>query len=382
MSSATLTEPTEPSRLASAPSAPAPPPPKDGLRGDSPQYRFEVRLGIDYRPQSGRLASGQNARTPIDWDHSWMSEMVAVTSTSQVLNARVVDRKNMAPMLKRAAVLCDRVLLDTSTAGPLGGDFERLAINSAFGGAAEGIDLMAERQFRKLLLRMEDLSDRPAEILTAIRDGDRDPLLEEVATDYVLTLPDADIAPFTRSVADYKARGSLRLELLDDLRRPLALRGWLPNPIGILGPMHQDVLRTALRDAHSPLDTLHELVPTAMFDVGALSWREVLRLRTSAHLHDFRRTIQDLEGASPEEVSRRWRQDLEEIAVFTKPSLAKTLVSGFLGNLPFGELNPLGVGQSIMDYFRADELTRRFGWVYFVLDARQRSGPERALEPN
>lgn len=302
-----------------------------------------------------------------------MTDMVAVTSTSQVLNARFVDRKDMAPMLKRAAILCDRVFVDTTDTGAFDGDFERAFINAAFGGLADGMDLFEDRRFRTLLLRVEDLSETPAEVVEATRTIGADDRLAEIATEYALTLPDADIAPFTRHRPDHKARGTIRLELLDDLRRPLALRRWLPDPVGILGPMHRDVLSTALREVDSPVDALLELAPATMLDFGALHWNEILRLRSSTHIHDFRRMIREMEHASPSGLRERWQQDLEEIAAFTRPSAIRTLIGGFLGNLPFGNLNPLGASQSIMDYFRADEMSRRFGWVYFVMDARERS---------
>jgi hypothetical protein len=273
--------------------------------------------------------------------------MVAVTSVSQALNARVVDRKNMAPMLKRAAVLCDQVFVDTTGVDLVGNRLESLVLNTIFGGRADGIDLLEDRRFRKLLLRVEDLSERPGEILEAIRHGPTDDALAEVAEEYALTVPDADIAELTRYRPDYKARGALMLELLEDLRRPLVLREWLPDPIGILGPMHRDVLGVSLRSAASPLDLLEELVPAAMFDFGYLSWSQVLELRSSTHVQDFRRLIRELESLPAATIRQRWHDDIETMAALGKPSLGKVLVSGFLGNLPISPLNPIAIGQSV-----------------------------------
>lgn len=296
--------------------------------------------------------------------------MVAVTSISQALNARVVDRKNLAPTLKRAAVLCDQVFVDTTGVDLVSDRLQSLVLNAVFGGRDDGIDLLDDQRFVKLLLRVEDLSERPEDILEAVREGSREDDLAEVAKEYVLTVPDADIAELTRYRPDYKARGTLMLELLEDLRRPLVLRQWLSDPIGILGPMHRDVLEVGMRSATSPLDLLEELVPAAMFDFGALSWAQVLELRSSSHIHDFRRLIRELESLPAATIRKRWRADVETMAALGKPSLRKVLVSGFLGNLPISPLNPIAIGQSVTDYFRADETLRRFGWVYFVMEAR------------
>jgi len=300
-----------------------------------------------------------------------MAEMVAVTSISQALNARVVDRKNMAPMLKRAAVLCDQVLVDTT--GVVGSRLEALALNAIFGGRAEGIDLLDDRRFGKMLLRAEDLSDRPAEVLEAIRSTPKDDPVVDIVREYALTVPDADIAGFTRYRPDYKARGTLMIELLEDLWRPLVLRQWLPEPVGILGPMHRDVLGVGRRLTASPFDRLEELTPTAMIDFGSLPWETVLSLRSSAHIHDFRQLIRELELLPAGAIQKRWTRDVEEMAVLGKPSLLKIMVGGILGNLPIAPINPLSVGQSFMDYFRGEETLRRYGWVYFVMDARTRA---------
>lgn len=160
------------------------------------------------------------------------------------------------------------------------------------------------------------------------------------------------------------------LELLEDLRRPLVLREWLSDPIGILGPMHRDVLEVSQRSAASPLDLLQELVPAAMFDFGHLSWSQILDLRSSTHVHDFRRHIRELELLPAATIRQRWHDDIETMAALGKPSLGKVLVSGILGNLPISPLNPIAIGQSVTDYFRSDETLRRFGWVYFVMEGR------------
>ncbi len=299
--------------------------------------------------------------------------MVAVTSISQALNARVVDRKNMAPMLKRAAVLCDQVLVDTTGIDLVGSRLESLVLNTIFGGRAEGIDLLDDRRFRKMLLRVEDLSDRPAEVLEATRSTPMDDPVVDIVREYALTVPDADIAELTRYRPDHKARGTLMIELLEDLWRPLALRQWLPEPVGILGPMHRDVLSVGLRSTASPFDLFEELTPTAMIDFGSLPWATVLDLRSSAHIHDFRQLIRELESLPAGAIQERWTRDVEEMAALGKPSLLKILVGGILGNMPIAPINPLSVGQSFMDYFRGEETLRRYGWVYFVMDARDRT---------
>ena len=105
-------------------------------------------------------------------------------------------------------------------------------------------------------------------------------------------------------------------------------------------------------------------------DVGQLSWSDVFRLRRSRYWADFR----DRMATVPDDDVSSASLLLDEMWEFirrTQPSLTRTIATGVLGNLPVGPVNPLGVMQVITEAEKAAALRQDFGWIYFLLHARQ-----------
>lgn len=162
--------------------------------------------------------------------------------------------------------------------------------------------------------------------------------------------------------------------LSTDLNRPLALHGWFDEPVGLLAPAHREVLRRAIAQERTATDVLQELSIQTMFDFGALNWFDILKLRRSNHIGDFRLALKRMESLPAGSVQEAWRSEVEKLAESGRRSPAQALLGGFLGNLPLGDLSPIGVAHSVSDFFREDERSRRFGWLYFVMDARSKLG--------
>ena len=303
-----------------------------------------------------------------------VSELVAVTSIGQIVSGTAIDRMSFVPMLKRAAILCDRIYFETFGLGDPGGDYEQQAINAAFGGLIEGRDLAGDKRFADLLLLPQHFGDDADSMLSAaiVRDGPS--VYYEATQEYVDGLPDEDLEPLAKPWrgVDYKVRGAMALELESDLARPLALRKWIDEPVGLLAPAHREVLKLAMAADRSSLDIMQELAVQTLFDFGSLTWDEILKLRKSPRISDFRYALSKMELLPPGEVQSAWRREVEELAETTRPSPVKTLLSGFMGNLPLGDANPFGAAQPLTDYFREDERSRKYSWLYFVMDARSK----------
>lgn len=318
-----------------------------------------------------------------------MSELVAVTSISQLQYGHFLDRLDVTPMLKRAAILCDHVYVDTTGLGPAGGAIERRVINHWFGGEAESLDLLSDKRFRALVLRPEDFGESGKDMLEVpIFDNDG-ALYGDAVSEYLARLPEEELLPFAKPWrgVDYKTYGAAWSELVADLNRPLTLRPWIDEPIGLLAPTHREILSRAIASNTTPIDMFQELAVEARFDFGVLPWNDILKLRRSARIDDFRRALKKLESAPPGDIRTLWRAEVESLAETTMVSPARSLIGGFLGNLPLGNVSPFGVAGSVVDYFRDDERERRYGWLYFVMSARKqarrRAGDDQSpMEPH
>jgi hypothetical protein len=311
-----------------------------------------------------------------------VKELVAVTSVSQILNGNLIDRVAMVPMLKRAAILCDQIYVETWGLGVPGGAIEKRAIDAAFGGTVEGIDLQADGRFRKLLLLPQEFGLAGEEMVGATMTGTGPGRYWDAAAQYVDTMPDEDLESMAKPWrgVDYKTRAAMALELQADLERPAILRKWIDEPVGLLAPTHREVLRIAMEKDRSPVDILQELAVQTVFDFGSLSWDQVLKLRKSSRIEDFRFALQKMEALGPGSVQGEWRRQVEELAEISQPNPLKTLLGAFMTYLPLGDADPLGLAQNVTTYFREDEQARRYAWIYFVMNAREGQRREKARQ--
>jgi hypothetical protein len=235
----------------------------------------------------------------------------------------------------------------------------------------EGEDLISNKSFLALLRRPADYGDAVAQQMQNAVDQESSYFTKEslaVADD----LPEdalLPLAPPWRGV-DYKTRGAMMFELATDLARPEALRPWIQSAVGLITPIHQEVLRRMQqRPAVDPLGPTVELAEAGVVDFGGLPWRAILKLRASSFIEEFRDRMSAIREAGPGGVVDHLWRDLWRFAEANQPSPLRTAVGGILGNLPISPVNPYSVVEAIQATRRALGQRTQFGWLYFILEA-------------
>lgn len=113
-------------------------------------------------------------------------------------------------------------------------------------------------------------------------------------------------------------------------------------------------------------------------DFDSLSWGEIIDLRQDKYLKAFRNVVFGIattsEDLDPALVSKV-QGDLWGLVSDAKPHMAKTFLSGFLGNLPSPIiLNPIGIASAVKDIHDAKKLEERYGHVFFINNMRVAQG--------
>lgn len=167
---------------------------------------------------------------------------------------------------------------------------------------------------------------------------------------------------------------------IDDVRE---LNGDLFTDIGInmllleqkadLVPSYSPIVGRALENEYQHSNVAcHELFTSDLLvpDFDALSWGEIIDLRGDKYLKAFRKVIFDLATTSTDldsSLINKVQSDLWGLVSDAKPNVAKTFLTGLLGNLPSPTiLNPIGVGAALKDTYDARKLENKYGHVFFV----------------
>jgi hypothetical protein len=123
---------------------------------------------------------------------------VATVSAYTLITPQLVGDVSAVPMLKRAAIMCDRIFVDTAGLGEPGGLLERRVLNLMFGGHDEGEDLLTNARFRRLLLRPADFGAVAASEMQGALTLDRYQNVYEAALSIVERMPDEALLPLAK----------------------------------------------------------------------------------------------------------------------------------------------------------------------------------------
>lgn len=300
-----------------------------------------------------------------------MVAITAVVSPSALSSLVHLDRINVVPSLKRAAILCEHVFLHTIGLGEPYNPWSNHFVNVAFGGDKEGHDLISDPEFLKMLVRPEDYGSSIEEEMYTLPQGP----LRDVAFEYIQTTAAAQtdfctgLEPQGRATSP-KDWMKLAVEISTDLQMPISLGKWLERPVGLIGPFHQEVLRRAERSGESPFGPTDSIASLGMVDFGAFTWSEIFELRRSHDIADFRTYLDRLETDS----SLRTQDHLfDEVAAFIiskRENPMRTLFAGIVGALPVPVLGALSIAGAATQFFRQDEENRQSRWLHFVAQAR------------
>lgn len=105
-----------------------------------------------------------------------------------------------------------------------------------------------------------------------------------------------------------------------------------------------------------------------------LSWNDIVSLRSSPYLRAFREKYSELSLAGRlQELFDQYQHALEKLADEVRPTPARNTLIGVLSNLPTPTIvNPVGVGASIHAVSTDRRRARKYGWAFFVREARAR----------
>jgi hypothetical protein len=303
-----------------------------------------------------------------------MIETTAVVSLATMSSARYIDGHDLTPTLKRAAIMCDRIFLHDVGLVPLYSGFEDAFLNRVLGAEAEHFDLMNDGRFSKALLRPDDFGAQIAEEMHQVGGERYGQLLQpawRAVTRRAETDPDfrTGLEPASRKT-NAKDWMKLSAELAHDLQLPVSLARWVDHPIGIISHLHNEVLAAAAENSITPFGSLTELANARIVDFGTFTWSEILDLRAHSSIYDLRLKLRQIEAETDSSAQQRLFEDGAEFFALHRPKPTRTLVTGILGNLPIAPFNPLSIASAAHDYFRDEETVRRYGWLFFIFEAR------------
>ncbi|MBX9471284.1 hypothetical protein [Microcella sp.] len=295
-----------------------------------------------------------------------------VVSPAGIAAMKQLDRTDPVPSLKRAAILGERIFLHTVGLGPPNGDWYRFFVQSAFGGDKESHDLMDDPDFRSLLLLPEDYgSNTEKEMFEAPLGG-----FGDIAFDEIRKRAESDpqfstgLGPAGRGTTA-KDWMKLAVEISATLQMPAHLDRWLTNPVGLIGPTHVEVLQRAEVEQRSPFGPSEVLGSMGMVDFGSFSWREILQLRKSQGIYEFRLFIEGLPRDERSHVQDHLWDAVADFVSTHKPRPVRSFLKGIVASLPIPGLELIGTAQTFSDYFRQDEDLRKSRWLHFLADARR-----------
>lgn len=146
--------------------------------------------------------------------------------------------------------------------------------------------------------------------------------------------------------------------------------------------LHRDSYFATFQSSTStPERVLEKVCSVNYFDFGKLSWPEILELKRSHFLKDFRSKfyewLADFEKTKDAatfetNLSRYIRSSQFKFLEDNRPTLIEDGAMAVLSNLPIPVVNPFSIYSSIISV-RSDVLKRKnFGWLFFIQEAYQK----------
>jgi hypothetical protein len=118
-------------------------------------------------------------------------------------------------------------------------------------------------------------------------------------------------------------------------------------------------------------------IAPAVADLAPLSWKDVLELRSSPFLEDFRKFYREASlSADPRQLDDLYLVALERLAREVRPSPYEEAFVGVLSNIPFPSINPFSLAASTRAFLKAKTTRREYGWMFFLRELRERRSGE------
>lgn len=115
--------------------------------------------------------------------------------------------------------------------------------------------------------------------------------------------------------------------------------------------------------------------------VDDLTWSEILDLRKSPYLKNYRQKLWHYRGEK--RFADDYLETLEKLAADVRPSIVKSASIGIFSNIPLPiPLNPVGIYDSVRSVKKNKEMLDKYGWVYFILEANEKAEKQGAILEN
>lgn len=106
-------------------------------------------------------------------------------------------------------------------------------------------------------------------------------------------------------------------------------------------------------------------------DIAALSFADIVSLRGSDYLSNFRAKYHELSARNEvNELLKHYQAAMEKLVDEVKPHAGIEVAKGVLGNLPIPFVNPFGIAATFNDIRTAVKRKQNYGWMYFLREMK------------
>ena len=298
------------------------------------------------------------------------------------------NKDNPANLLKRNVILFENLVIVPSGIGPLDGS--GLFTKSQYLNSYSKEKIKHKKEFEKLILTIQEFTSdedelrefyRPSNDETSMWFGENsasyiDFVMKYVQNKWGLDTPDIQSREHKEELEYYISSISGDFQVLIEASTKFE------HFSGLFSEIHETAFRNTYGDKDAKFNhtnIINEIEQINHFDFGTLTWDEIIELRKSGFVKDFRENlfswINDYNSTNDVyQFQKKLNQYIDD-AKFDfienkKPNVIKTSLLGFIGNLPTGiPVNPVGVINSINDVRKDVKTNKEFGWLFFIQKA-------------
>ncbi len=292
-----------------------------------------------------------------------------------------------ANFLKRNAILFEHLVIVPQGIGPLDGSM--LFTKSSYLNAFSREEIKNKSDFGNILLTIDDFVEedklkdfyQPSDFNDSMWAGEySDRYLDFVYT-YVqnkLGLPSKEIQSkdHWEELKYYIGTISTDFQILHEARK--RLEGFS----ALFTEMHENAFKATYNLSQSKIDhnpVINQIEEINCFDFGILSWDEIIELRKSEFVKDFRfhmfTWINEFYKTNDVDEFQKKINKFINTAKFDfidrhEPDVSKSIISGIIDNIPLPiPVNPISVLSTISDIRKESKERKEFGWLFFVQKA-------------
>ena len=310
------------------------------------------------------------------------------TPYTSILYSECYNEKT-SNFLKKNAILFDHLVLVPQGLGPIGeSGFNFTKMDFLNGRTGEKIKYKSDLE--KILLLIDDFVDNeperdefynPTNDNESMWSGSQSDNYIEFVTDYVVKKYNKEsLSQLTRDeykeLKWYVGTISYDFQVLSNATKKF------DNFSAMFSEIHENAFRSTYKNYDFTLDkgnVISEVEEISFFDFGEFTWDEIITLRKSEFIDDFRNKIQEwtteyIHSTNKIEFENKLEKYISD-AKFDfierrRPSLTKTSILGILGNIPLPiPVNPVSILSTVNDVRKDFKDKKDFDWLFFIQKA-------------